>query len=179
MWGTSDLRPWLDVGIQGSLAWKRASAHQGLSWWEGGPAGWSDTPKCTISDCPEKLTPHSPPTKELENLRSQKKKKKLAPWAEWLWFLHTSTPRLYPWGSKAVMGLRQVSENFDGGGSVDLKTHQLEPPPLRGNWGCLLLPPFTGRGVQVEDAKGSCSLLHTMQISWVVNHVKMSQLASP
>lgn len=145
MWGTSDLRPWLDVGIQGSLAWKRASAHQGLSWWEGGPAGWSDTPKCTISDCPEKLTPHSPPTKELENLRSQKKKK-LAPWAEWLWFLHTSTPRLYPWGSKAVMGLRQVSENFDGGGQCRPENPSAGAPTFERKLGLPPSPPLHWEG---------------------------------
>lgn len=45
---------------------------------------------------------------------------------------------------------------------MGLKTHQLEPPPLGGNWGCLLLPPFTARGVQVEDALRAAALRFTL-----------------
>lgn len=54
-----------------------------------GPAGWSDTSKCTICGCPGKLIPAPKGARKLK-----KSEKKLAPWAEWLLFLHTSTPRL-------------------------------------------------------------------------------------
>ena len=77
--------------------------------------------------------------------------------------------RLYPWGAKSGMGLRQVQVSvLMGEGGISLRTRQQKPLPLGGNWGTERVRKLLR--VTKEDAESEPSHLHSpeqcLQTNW-------------
>ena len=72
--------------------------------------------------------------------------------------------RLYPWGAKSGMGLRQVRVSLlMGEGGISLRTRWQKPHPWEEIGATSFFPlPFTGRGVQVGDVLRAAALCFTL-----------------